>query len=214
MRAGWTSAILSSSATHLHLHLLFPGPHPDRARVRLAVERHRMVPDGARKPGQAWRILRAASCRYLSVQGRGARPRTEYDPAGADRQSAPRSLHSGGVRFRSRHAHRIIASEVQTGTKVKIHTVVAGPPERNSEKVHNLTAAVLAIPEKFDVLVFRRFRHPPGTCNWLTKLVTPPRRSAGGSAGGQHLSLADSHAARRQVARLPGPWRRHGMLRW
>jgi cellulose synthase/poly-beta-1,6-N-acetylglucosamine synthase-like glycosyltransferase len=68
-------------------------------------------------------------------------------------------------------AMRIIA-RVQTGTKVKIHTIVAGPPEKNSEKVHNLTAAVEAIPETFDVLVFtdsdtRLVR------NWLAKLVAP-----------------------------------------
>jgi cellulose synthase/poly-beta-1,6-N-acetylglucosamine synthase-like glycosyltransferase len=66
---------------------------------------------------------------------------------------------------------RIIA-RVQTGTKVKIHTVIAGPPEKNSEKVHNLTAAVEAIPETFDVFVFTDSDARPGR-NWLAKLVAP-----------------------------------------
>ncbi len=68
-------------------------------------------------------------------------------------------------------AMRVIA-RVQTGTKVRIHTVIAGPPEKNSEKVHNLTKAVEAIPEKFDVLVFSDSDTRLGR-NWLAKLVAP-----------------------------------------
>jgi ceramide glucosyltransferase len=68
-------------------------------------------------------------------------------------------------------AMRIIA-RVQTGTKIRIHTVIAGAPEKNSEKVHNLTKAVEQIPETFDVLVFADSDARLGR-NWLTKLVAP-----------------------------------------
>ena len=65
-------------------------------------------------------------------------------------------------------AMRIIA-RVQTGTKIRIHTVIAGAPEKNSEKVHNLTKAVEEIPETFDVLVFTDSDARLGR-NWLTMM--------------------------------------------
>jgi len=68
-------------------------------------------------------------------------------------------------------AMRIIA-RVQTGTKLRIHTIIAGAPEKNSEKVHNLTKAIEAIPEKFDVFVFTDSDVRLGR-NWLAKLVAP-----------------------------------------
>jgi ceramide glucosyltransferase len=66
---------------------------------------------------------------------------------------------------------RVIA-RVQNGTKLKVHTIVAGPPEQTSEKVNNLIKAVEAIPETFDVLVFTD-SDARLSRNWLTKLVAP-----------------------------------------
>jgi cellulose synthase/poly-beta-1,6-N-acetylglucosamine synthase-like glycosyltransferase len=68
-------------------------------------------------------------------------------------------------------AHSIL-KRVTGSSRVKAHTVIAGKPEKSSEKVHNLRVAVEQIPLEFDVLVFADSDGRPGKA-WLHHLVAP-----------------------------------------
>lgn len=66
-----------------------------------------------------------------------------------------------------------IVEKIKAASQRPIHIVIAGPPENSSDKVHNLSRAVGALPTgKFEALVFidSDVRLPRG---WLRKLVAP-----------------------------------------
>jgi ceramide glucosyltransferase len=67
---------------------------------------------------------------------------------------------------------RKIVERVASGTKRKIHTVLAGRPEGCGEKVNNLRAAVQQAGANFDVYVFADSDGRPGR-GWLSKIVAP-----------------------------------------
>jgi ceramide glucosyltransferase len=69
------------------------------------------------------------------------------------------------------HAHSIV-KRVVASSRVKAHIVVAGNPEKCSEKVNNLRVAVEQLPPDFEVLVFADSDGRPGKV-WLHHLVAP-----------------------------------------
>jgi ceramide glucosyltransferase len=68
-------------------------------------------------------------------------------------------------------AHSLI-KRVATSSKVKANIVIAGKPEKCSEKVNNLRVAVEQLPEEFEVLVFADSDGRPGK-SWLHHMVAP-----------------------------------------
>jgi cellulose synthase/poly-beta-1,6-N-acetylglucosamine synthase-like glycosyltransferase len=67
---------------------------------------------------------------------------------------------------------RKIIERVTSGSKHKVHIVIAGRPTECGEKVNNLRAAILKAAEGFDVYVFADSDGRPGR-SWLSRLVAP-----------------------------------------
>jgi ceramide glucosyltransferase len=68
-------------------------------------------------------------------------------------------------------AHSLI-KRVAAGSRTKAHIIIAGKPEKCTEKVNNLRAAVAQLPPEFEVLVFADSDGRP-TKGWLHRLVAP-----------------------------------------
>ena len=71
----------------------------------------------------------------------------------------------------SDHAYSIV-KRVAASSKVKVNIVIAGKPEKCSEKVNNLRVAVEQLPVEFEALVFTDSDGRPGR-SWLHRLVAP-----------------------------------------
>lgn len=74
-----------------------------------------------------------------------------------------------------------LIERAKTASAHPVHIVIAGPPEKCSEKVHNLRRAVETAGEKFDAFVFVDSDIRPGR-GWLGKLVAPLGNSNVGAA--------------------------------
>jgi cellulose synthase/poly-beta-1,6-N-acetylglucosamine synthase-like glycosyltransferase len=77
-------------------------------------------------------------------------------------------------------AHAVV-QQVAAQSKRPVHSVISGPPEGTSEKVHNLRAAVEQVGAQFDVLVFTDSDGRPPR-RWLQRLVAPLDAEAVGAS--------------------------------